>query len=119
MEGWGLLWVWTAEMGMGRKEASPEAPGRDWARLQTALPCQVPSQLVGLEGMAFVLPSATHRPTPTPPTPGLAHPGLLVPTLGCDVPLLGEPTAELNKVPGNLCLQPPPGEQAQPAGISC
>lgn len=25
--------------------------------------------------------------------------------LGCDVPLLGEPTAELNKVPGNLCLR--------------
>lgn len=60
MEGWGLLWVWTAEMGMGRKEASPETPGGDWARLQAALPCQGPSQLVGLEGMAFVLLSAAH-----------------------------------------------------------
>lgn len=28
----------------------------------------------------------------------------------------GSQQAELNKVPGNLCLQPPPGEKAQPAG---
>lgn len=39
---------------------------------------------------------------------GLVHQGLLVLMLGCDVPLLGEHAAELNKVTSNLCLQPPP-----------
>lgn len=28
----------------------------------------------------------------------------------------GSTAAALNKVPGNLCLQPPPGETARPAG---
>lgn len=39
---------------------------------------------------------------------GLAHQGLLVLELGCDVPLLREQAAELNKVTSNLCLQPHP-----------
>lgn len=38
-------------------------------------------------------------------SPRLTHHSLLVLMLECDVPLLGEPTAELNKVPGNLCLR--------------
>lgn len=38
-------------------------------------------------------------------SPSLTHHSLLVLMRGCDVPLLGEPTAELNKVLGNLCLR--------------
>lgn len=46
-------------------------------------------------------------------SPSLTHHSLLVLMRGCDVRLLGEPTAELNKVLGNLCLRLAPWGERQ------
>lgn len=64
------------------------------------------SCFAGCGGVAFVLPLLLSPATPTGLlSPSLTHHSLLVLMRGCDVPLLGEPTAELNKVLGNLCLR--------------
>lgn len=95
--------------------------GRDGNTLQRELPCQFLSQLLASKvwplssSLCCLPPPHPTAPTPPPPAPsagllslGLAHQGLLVLMLSCDVPLLGEHRAGLNKVTGNLCFQSPP-----------
>lgn len=64
--------------------------GLEYSAESTSLSGSEP--VVGFERVAFVPLSAAH--TPPPPrfflSLGLAHQGLLVLMLGCDVPLLGE-----------------------------
>lgn len=78
---------------------------RGWNMLQRELPCHLPASC--WLRRCGLCPPLCCAPSPLL-SQGLAHQGLLVLELGCDVPLLREQAAELNKVTSNLCLQPHP-----------